>query len=86
MPRWTRLRVALRLAGDAGAHARQGLAAALGDRLAAIVAIGRRSRPPASAPGAEHRVLDGVVDLVLHRAVARPAAGHGGLFLVVCSD
>ena len=68
--------VAHRLAGDAGADAGQGRAAFLGDRLAAIVAFLGALALRGQRAGAQHGVLDRVVDLVLHRAVAGPSTGH----------
>ena len=69
-------RVAHRLTRHAGPRAGQGKAPALGNALAAVLAIigtftGRHPRA-----GAEHGVLDRVVNLVLHRPIGRPTAGH----------
>src|SRR6478736_9859848 len=64
------------LTRNACTHAGQGLAARRGDRLAAFVAELRAFAGGHVGPRGEHRVLHRVVDLVLHRAVARPASGH----------
>src|SRR5687768_8335430 len=77
--------VAARLAGDAGAHARDGLAALGRDRLAAIVAFFRAFALGEEGAGELNRILDGVVDLILNRAVARPPACHG-LLHPCCSN
>ena len=64
------------LARYASPHARQSGAAAFGDGFAAVVAIfGAFSRWHARA-GSGDGVLDAIVDLVLHRAVTGPSAGH----------
>src|SRR5574338_116106 len=68
--------VALRLAGDAGAHAGQRLAPLLRDRLAAIVAFLGALALRRQRAGAKDRILHRVLDLILNRAVARPSAGH----------
>src|SRR5690606_24686666 len=68
--------VAGALAGDAGAHSGERAAPRLGNALAAIVAMLGALPERRFGPGAQHRVLDRVIDLVLHRAVARPAACH----------
>ncbi len=61
-----------------GAGAGEGAAAGLRDLLAALSAMrfalaGRRGEAGARR---EHRILHGVVDLILNRAVARPTACH----------
>src|SRR5690606_31490046 len=65
------------LAGDAQAHARHGLAARLRNRCVALLAMRTAGtlRQPAARP--LDPVLDGGVDLFLHRAVAGPTGGHG---------
>src|SRR5687767_7210765 len=68
--------VALRLAGDAGAHPGERLAALRRNRLAAIVAFLGTLPLGGERTGAKDRVLHRVVDLVLDRAVASPSAGH----------
>src|SRR5215207_445440 len=68
--------VALGLAGDAGADARQRLAPLLRDRLAAIVAFLGALALRRQRTRAKDRVLHRVVDLVLNRAIARPSASH----------
>src|SRR5690606_11306454 len=70
------LRVPARLAGDAGPHAGNRLAAPFGDVLAAFLAMDRALSARQPRARREHRVLHGIVDLVLNRAVARPSAGH----------
>jgi hypothetical protein len=68
--------VAFGLASDAGANARERVAALLRDRLAAIVAFESAVALRRQGTGAKDRILHRVVDLVLNRAVARPSAGH----------
>ena len=72
--------VAFRLAGHAGAHAGEGAAAGFGDLLAAFGAFVAALAHGHAGAGREDGVLHRIVDLILHRAVARPAAGHDSLF------
>src|SRR5918997_6861229 len=72
-----RPRIAFRLALDAGPDAGHRLPPALGDGRAAIVAFAGAFAARHAEPGQLDRVLDRVVDLILHRAVPRPAASHG---------
>src|SRR5437868_6245067 len=74
--------IALRLAGDAGAHARQRLAPLLRDRLAAIVAFLGALALGRQRAGAQHGVFHRVLDLLFDRAVARPSAGHVALLFL----
>jgi len=69
-------RVAFRLARDAGADARDGLAALLGNRLAAVIAFLCALALWSQRTGTKDRILHRIVDLVLNRAVARPTSGH----------
>ena len=64
------------LAGYARAHAGEGGLATFGNRLTAVVAIFGAWSSGQARTCAGHCVLNAIVDLVLHRAVARPAAGH----------
>ena len=64
--------VALGLAGDAGADAGKRLAAALRDRLSAIVAFLGTVAFRSERPGPQDRIGDRVVDLILNRSVASP--------------
>jgi hypothetical protein len=68
--------VALALARDAPSHPGEDVAALLRDRLAAVVAMGGAFARRRFGAGALHGILHRVFDLVLHRAVARPAASH----------
>src|SRR4051794_17717177 len=76
--------IAQGLAGDAGAHPGQGVAPFLGDRFAAIVAFFGAVARRRQRAGAQDRILHRIVDLVLHRAIARPSAGHVSLQLPSC--
>ncbi len=69
--------IAFGLAGDAGADAREGLAAAFGDGLPAFVAMGGGFPGGEMGAGAGDGILDGVVDLVGDGAVGGPAGCHG---------
>src|SRR5690606_8599026 len=64
------------LAGAAQAHARHRLAPRLGDRRGAFLAARAAGTLRQLAARALDPVLHGRVDLILHRAVARPARGH----------
>ena len=68
--------IPLGLAGYAGAYAGEGGLAAFRNRLTAVVAIFGAWSSRQACACAGHCILDAIVDLVLHRAVARPAAGH----------
>src|SRR5690606_36144311 len=57
------------LAGDAGAYAGERAAPRFGDAFAALVAMLGAVSAWRLGAGAQHRVLDRVVDLILHRAV-----------------
>lgn len=78
-----RARVAAGLAGDAGPGAGHGEAALGGDLLAAFdamrLALAGRRRRRKPRPRRQHGVLHRILDLILHRAIARPAACHWGL-------
>src|SRR5690606_659350 len=65
------------LAGHAQAHAGQRLAARGRDRLVAFLAVARARPARELAARTLDRVVDGRVDLVLHRVVACPARCHG---------
>src|SRR5690349_11732221 len=67
------------LAGHAQAHAGHRLAACLGDRRLALLAVAQARPLRQLAARALDRVLHGRVDLVLYGAVAGPTDGHGGL-------
>lgn len=69
--------IAFRLAGDAGADAGEGLAAAFGDGFTAFVAVGGGFPGGEMGAGAGDGILDGVVDLVGDGAVGGPAGCHG---------
>ena len=64
------------LAIDAEAHARDGLAPRLGNLRVAFLAARQARALGNAAARALDRVLDGRVDLVLHRAVAGPSCRH----------
>lgn len=68
--------IAFGLAGDAGADAGEGLAAAFGDGLPAFVAMGGGFAGGEMGAGAGDGILDGVVDLVGDGAVGGPAGCH----------
>jgi hypothetical protein len=69
-------RVARRLTGYAGPRAGQSKTPALRNPLAAILAIVGTFARRHPCAGAEHGILHRIVDLILHRAIARPTAGH----------
>ena len=75
--------IARRLTIHTSSNAGQCRAAAFGYRVAAIVAIFGAGAcwHPGSRP--RHRILDAVVDLILYRAIACPAACHDAAFLPV---
>jgi hypothetical protein len=68
--------VALALAGYAGARARQGLTPTGWDSLATILAMAKASTGWHPCTGAADRVAYRVINLILHRAIARPSTGH----------
>jgi len=68
--------VAQRLAGYTGAGTRQCLAPAGRDGLAAVFAMFQPFTSGHPRACAADRVAYGVIDLILHRAVARPSTGH----------
>jgi hypothetical protein len=70
------LRVARCLAGHAGPNPRERLATPFRNRLPTFDAMGLARARRHSGPRYQHRIHDSVVDLILHRAVARPSAGH----------
>ena len=65
-----------RLANNTCANARQHLPSALSDRLAAIVTMFGARADRHIRPSTKQRVLNRVVDLVLHRTIARPATSQ----------
>jgi hypothetical protein len=70
------LPVALGLACDACAHARERLAPLSGYRFAAIVTVLGALSFGRQRPSAKERILHRIVDLVLNRTVTSPSAGH----------
>ena len=68
--------VTFRLARDACPDAGQGLPAALGNVLAAIVAIFRAFADRHHRSRALNSIIDRIVDLILHRAIGCPTICH----------
>src|SRR3954466_1287336 len=64
------------LASEAQSHARNGLAPRLRDLRSALGAGFQRRPARQLALGTLDRVLDGGIDLILHRPFFRPARGH----------
>ncbi len=65
------------LAFQAQPHTGQGPTTGFGDGLAAFFAKGTALAPGQAGPGPPYLVSYGILDLVLHGIVARPAYRHG---------
>jgi hypothetical protein len=70
------LGVPIGLAFDASPNAGDRTAAAFGDRLATFHAVHLTLTYGHAGAGGVYGICDGIVDLVLNRAVWRPAGGH----------
>ena len=75
-PERRRAAIPRRLALDAGPNAGQNTAPSLWDFVAACFAMGFALARWHAGTRSEHPVDDGVVDLILHRPVRSPSAGH----------
>ncbi|EIZ77952.1 hypothetical protein WSK_3428 [Novosphingobium sp. Rr 2-17] len=68
--------IALPLAGYAGARTRQCLTPTCGDGLATVFTMLKALASWHPPTGAADRVTYSVINLILHRAIARPSTGH----------
>jgi hypothetical protein len=68
--------IARGLSLDAGSDTRQRATACFDNRLTAFVTIWCTLAGRHTPARFQHRIAHGVVDLILHRAIARPAARH----------